>query len=86
MEKSKRRARFEKVGGNRVNIILKTLTNLSKCSNRNNYEYSEADVRKMFKAIKDRVASVEKQFSGELDRRRGTEFKFNENENNNKEK
>lgn len=82
MQKKTRRERFETVGGNRVNIILKTLSNLASCANRNNYEYSEADVRKMFKAIKDKVTLVEKQFAAELDRKRSMEFKFNEYENN----
>jgi hypothetical protein len=81
MAKKSRRERFETVGGNRVNIILKTLSNLASCANRNNYEYSEADVRKMFKAIKDKVALVEKQFAAELDRQKSMEFKFSDHEN-----
>ena len=51
MEKSKKRERFEKVAGNRVQRVLDTLQLLKNCSNRNNYEYSESDVEQMFSEI-----------------------------------
>jgi Ni,Fe-hydrogenase III large subunit len=86
MDKSEKRKRFEKVAGNRVNIILKTLGNVEKCSNRNNYEYSEEDIRKMFKAIKDKLSQVEKEFSGEINKRKNAEFKFTDYESNGAEK
>ncbi len=76
MEKSLRRTRFEKVAGRRMNLILRSLNNLSKCSNKNNYEYSDLDTRKMFKTLKDKLAEVENEFSGELNRERKEEFKF----------
>ena len=44
MEKTEKRQRFEKVASNRVQRILDTLQLLKNCSNRNNYEYNEADV------------------------------------------
>ncbi len=51
MEKSKKRERFEKVAGNRVQRVLDTLQLLKNCSNRNNYEYSDSDVEQMFSEI-----------------------------------
>ena len=50
MAAKSRRQRFEEVAGNRVNNILKTLESLEKCSNKNNYEYSNEDVKKMERA------------------------------------
>jgi len=76
MEQNKRRKRFEKVAGNRVNNILKTLTSLSKCANKNNYEYDEGDIRKMIKVLKDKLSDVEKDFSGQLNKESKAEFKF----------
>lgn len=51
MPKTEKRQRFEKVAGNRVQKVLDTLQLLKNCSNRNNYEYSEADVEQMFSEI-----------------------------------
>jgi adenylyl- and sulfurtransferase ThiI len=76
MAKSARRTRFEKVASNRVSNILKGLESLEKCSNRNNYEYSEEDVRKMEKAVKDKLNNILKSFSNEIDRGKEIEFKF----------
>lgn len=76
MSKSVRRERFEKVASNRVQNILKTLDSLEKCSNRNNYEYNEDDIRKMEKAIREKFSDIMKTFSNELNRGSKTEFKF----------
>lgn len=75
-EKSTRRKRFEKVATNRVNTILKTLDNLEKCSNKNNYEFNDNDVRKMEKAIREKFTDVMKSFNSELNKGSKTEFKF----------
>lgn len=74
--KSQKRQRFEKVAGKRVNLIISTLNSLANCANRNNYEYSDADVKKMLKALKDKVSEVEQEFGGELSRAQKQEFKF----------
>lgn len=76
MEKNSRRIRFEKVAGNRVNNILRTLNSLSKCANKNNYDYEDNDVRKMFKAIREKLSDVEKDFSGQLNKESKSQFKF----------
>ena len=76
MEKSAKRIRFEKVAGKRVNRLISILTNLSKFANKNNYEYGDSDIRKMFKVLKDKLSDVEKEFSGELNKDRKDEFKF----------
>ena len=76
MSESPRRIRFEKVAANRVANILKGLESLSKCSNKNNYEYNSDDIRKMEKALKDKISDVIKSFNKELDKGKNSEFKF----------
>lgn len=76
MKDSPRRVRFEKVAANRVASILKGLESLEKCSNKNNYEYNSTDIRKMEKALRDKVSDVLKSFNKELDKGKNNEFKF----------
>jgi hypothetical protein len=76
MKDSPRRVRFEKVAANRVANILKGLESLEKCSNKNNYEYSSSDIRKMEKALRDKVSDILKSFNKELEKGKNNEFKF----------
>lgn len=76
MKDSPRRTRFEKVAASRVANILKALESLEKCSNKNNYEYNSDDIRKMEKALRDKVSDVLKSFNKELDKGKNNEFKF----------
>jgi hypothetical protein len=71
-----KRERFESVASKRVQLVLDKLDTLSKCSNTNNYEYSEADVKKMFKAIREKLKSIEAKFSHSSNKRKNT-FSFN---------
>lgn len=75
-QKSKKRERFERIASSRVNTILDTLDSLSKCSNKNNYEYTEQDVKKMFETIKDRIKTTEKLFHEEANKKEKNEFHF----------
>lgn len=61
MENS-RADRFRRVAAPRVQRVLDSIDNLSKCSNRNNYEYTMDDVEKMMKAIRAKLKSLESQF------------------------
>ena len=74
--KSTRRLRFEKVAAKRTQKILDYLDSLSNCSNRVNYDYSEDDVKKMFKAIKEKVNASEAAFGNELAKKNKNQFKF----------
>ncbi|MEP4094594.1 hypothetical protein [Reichenbachiella sp.] len=74
--KSEKRKRFEKVAGGRVNTILKTLDSLDKCSNKNNYEYTEADIRKMKSALINKLNEVMRSFSNTKGAKKDDEFKF----------
>lgn len=46
-----KRERFKKVAVQRTNKIINYVRLLGNCSNKNNYEYSEADVKKIFSTI-----------------------------------
>jgi hypothetical protein len=74
--KSKKRQRFEKVAGKRVQFILDKLELLGNCANSSNYDYSEEDVKKMFSAIRSRTRQVEALFQDELSKQDNSKFKF----------
>jgi hypothetical protein len=75
-KKSLRRGRFEKVAARRVQKIIDFLDSLSNCANRSNYDYTEDDVKKMFKAIRDKVSQSESSFDKQLDKGGRNSFKF----------
>jgi hypothetical protein len=58
-----KRERFENVASRRVQKVLDNLDSLSICANKNNYEYTSADVNKMLKAIKNKVKNLELSFT-----------------------
>jgi len=47
--------RFKAVASRRVQRVLDDIDNLCKCANKNTYEYSDEDVKKMLKAINEKV-------------------------------
>lgn len=63
--KSEKRARFEKVASRRVQQILDSINRLSKCANKNHYDYSDDDVKKMMQAIKQEVKNLEAAFTAQ---------------------
>ncbi len=67
MDNSKqKRDRFKRVASRRVENILNDIKSLSKCSNKNNYEYTEVDISKMLKAIKEEIKLMETLFKKNL--------------------
>lgn len=50
MEES-RKQRFKRLANGRVNKILKQLKTLGNLANKSYYDYDEADINKMFKAV-----------------------------------
>ena len=71
-----RAERFRRVAGPRVQRVLDSIDNLSKCSNRNNYEYTLDDVEKMMKAIKARIKGLESQFEAKTGSGSKNSFSF----------
>lgn len=69
-----KRQRFIKVAESRVNRILDGLDNLEKCSNKRNYDYSEGEVKKIFREIDRKVREVKMQFQDKNNK--GKRFKL----------
>ena len=59
-----KRDRFVRIAERRVNRIFENLDNLGKCSNKRNYEYHEADIRKIFREIERKVKETKLLFKG----------------------
>jgi len=68
--------RFIKVASKRVQYIIDKMDLLGNCSNRNNYDFDEKDVRKMFLAIKESMKRAEMKFEDELQKKQKRKFKF----------
>jgi len=56
------RQRFIKIAERRVNMILDALDHLSNCANRKNYEYTEDEIKKIFKEIDRKVKETKLKF------------------------
>ena len=50
--------RFVRIAERRVNKILDSLDSLGKCSNKKNYEYTVADVSKIFQTIEKKTKGI----------------------------
>jgi len=60
---STKRERFKNVAGRRVQKVLDDIESLSKCANKSTYEYSDEEIRKMLKAINEKVNLLKAAFS-----------------------
>lgn len=60
--KSEKRERFERLATKRTQAVIEKLDILANCADRNRYEYSEDEVREIFKAIKRKRKKVESKF------------------------
>lgn len=58
-----KRERFINVAGRRVQKVLDDIESLSKCANKSTYEYTDEEVIKMMKAIKEKVKQLDAAFS-----------------------
>jgi hypothetical protein len=59
-----KRERFIRIAERRVNKILIDIESLSKCSNKRNYKYDDDDIKKIFKAIDDKLKVTRLLFLG----------------------
>jgi len=71
MEES-RKERFKRLATARTKAVLDKLRLLGNLSNRANYDYSEEEVRKIFRAIDEQLRVIKAKFSGSTKR----EFKL----------
>lgn len=79
MEPTTKRQRFEKVAGNRIQKIIDFLNLLQNCSNRNDYQYTEADVEHMFNEINKALKETRAKYATELNKSTKTGFTFSDN-------
>jgi CHASE1-domain containing sensor protein len=67
-----KRERFVKLAEARTNKALKDIQLIGNLSNSNAYDYSDEDVRKMFKALQDGLERSKQRFSDASSRGRGS--------------
>jgi len=58
-----KKERFKNVAGRRVQKVLDDIESLSKCANKSTYDYSEEDVTKMLRAVREKVKLLDAAFS-----------------------
>ncbi len=68
------REKFVKLAEARVAKALKAIQLIGNLSNRSNYDFTDEDVSKIFKAINDEITSCRRRF--EFARRKPTEARF----------
>lgn len=55
--------RFKNVAGRRVQKVLDDLESLSKCANKSTYDYTDEEVKKMLRAINEKVTLLKASFN-----------------------
>ena len=60
--KESKRDKFVRVAESRTNKIIGMIKLLGNCSNKNTYEYSKEDVKKIFNAIEDELKIAKMRF------------------------
>ena len=61
-EDNEKRKKFVKLAEGRVQAALTAIRKIGNLSNRRSYQFDEADVRKIIKALKDAIADTERRF------------------------
>lgn len=62
MNDAEKRQSFVRLAEGRTQVALDAIRKLGNLSNRRAYEYSDADIRKIAKALKEAVTDLEKRF------------------------
>lgn len=63
VSKEAKQQRFRRLATQRTNAVLHRLQILGHCANPQLYDYSEEDVRKIFRAIESEVKAIKAKFS-----------------------
>ncbi len=58
-----RKERFKEVAGRRVQKVLDDIDSLSNCANKSTYEYTDEEIRKMMRAINEKVTLLKLAFT-----------------------
>lgn len=67
MNDSDKRQKFVQLAEGRTQYALDAIRKLGNLSNRRAYEFDDADVRKITKALREAVTDLEKKFGGPVD-------------------
>lgn len=62
MSRDEDRLKFVKLASARVSKALKDIQLIGNLSNRSNYEYTDEDVAKIFKALSDEISACKRKF------------------------
>lgn len=65
-----KKKRFVRIAENRTNKILEQLRLLGNCSNKNNYFYTEEDIKKIFYVIESELKNVKIKFNSKSTKER----------------
>lgn len=57
-----KKERFQKIAEKRTNNIINTLRLLGNCSNKNNYEYTEEQVKQIFSTLEAELKATKMKF------------------------
>ena len=60
-----KKQRFKRIAELRTSKIIESLISLSKLSNKNNYDYSEEEIRQIFKAIDQQLNATKLTFKNQ---------------------
>lgn len=72
-----KRQRFLKVAVNRTNRIITDIRLLGNCANKNNYEYTDEEIKQIFAAVEEETKNAKAKFLPGTARRK--QFSFKEN-------
>ncbi len=67
MADTKKRENFVRLAEGRTQLALDAIRKLGNLSNRRAYEFNDADIRKISKALKDAISDVERRFGASTD-------------------
>ena len=73
---SEKRKKFRELAENRTNKAIEAIARIGNLSNRQIYEWDDAEVKKVVKALREAVSSVENRFEAPKGRGGGGGFKF----------
>lgn len=59
-----RQDRFKRLAIQRTNAVLEKLRLLGNLSNRANYDYSDEEIKKVFRAVEEQLKAIKIKFSG----------------------
>jgi predicted phosphohydrolase len=74
MPRDEDRAKFVKLASARVSKALKDIQLIGNLANRSNYDYTDEDVTKIFRALNEEISACKKRF--ELSNKKGGAAKF----------